>query len=174
MPKYFKFACIALMAGVNSIHAFRYPSIEGGEIDFASFSGKKILVVNTASDCMYTDQYMQLQELYARYSDRLVVVGFPSNDFGEQEPGTDKEIKNFCSYRYGVTFPLASKSDVIGINTNPVFKWLTTVDFDGGANTTISWNFQKFLLNEEGMLIAVFPPAADPINETMLSLINMN
>ncbi len=163
-----------MMTGVRTIHDFSVPSIDGGEISFSAFKGKKILVVNTASDCMYTDQYKQLQELFSVYGSRLAVVGFPSNDFGEQEPGTDREIKNFCSYRYGVTFPLASKSAVIGPTMNPVFRWLTSLDFDGGLNKTVTWNFQKFLLDETGVLIAVFPPAAEPLNDAMLSFLGEN
>ena len=160
------------MADVQSIFDVSFPSIEGGTIDFASFRGKKILIVNTASDCDYTPQYAQLQELSEQYRNSLVVVGFPSNDFGEQEPGSDKEIRNFCQYRYGVTFPLASKSNVIGKNANPVFAWLTKQELSNHLNRLITWNFQKFLLNEEGQLIAVFPPAIDPINDEMLHLLN--
>ncbi len=162
------------MVKENTIHSFKVPSIDGGEIDFSTFKGKKVLVVNTASDCEYTTQYRQLQELFANYKNNLVVVGFPSNNFGEQEPGTNKEIRNFCSYRYGVTFPLAAKSEVIGDAINPVFKWLNDQEFEGGLNKSISWNFQKFLLNEEGKLIAVFPPSMDPINEELLELLNLN
>ena len=143
------------MVVTDSIHAFTFRSIDGGTIDFSAFKGKKVLVVNTASDCMYTDQYKQLQELHDNYADKLVIVGFPSNDFGEQEPGTDREIKNFCSYKYGVTFPLASKSEVIGVNSNPIFKWLISLPFENTLNKSIVWNFQKFLLNEEGKLIHI-------------------
>ena len=157
----------------RSIHEFTFPSIEGGVINFADYKGKKLLLVNTASDCMYTDQYMQLQELFENYGDKIVVIGFPSNDFGEQEPGTNKEIKSFCSYKYGVTFPLASKSDVIGKDTNPVFRWLTTQDFKNNLNKEITWNFQKFLLDEEGILIEVFSPATDPINDVLIDRINI-
>lgn len=152
----------------QSLHTLTFPSIDGGTIQFADFAGKKVLVVNTASDCMYTDQYKQLQELHELYADKLVIVGFPSNDFGEQEPGSNKEIKNFCSYKYGVTFPLASKSEVIGAGTNPVFKWLRAQPFESGANKEVTWNFQKFLCDENGFLIDVYPPAADPINDSLL------
>lgn len=152
----------------KTLHDFTFPAIDGGTINFADFAGKKVLVVNTASDCMYTDQYKQLQELHELYADKLAVVGFPSNDFGEQEPGSDREIKNFCSYKYGVTFSLASKSEVIGANANPVFKWLTREPFPGDANKEVAWNFQKFLCDENGNLIDVFPPAANPINDKLL------
>ncbi len=157
----------------STLHDLRFPSIDGGVIDFSQFTGKKVLIVNTASDCMYTDQYKQLQELHELYADKLAIVGFPSNDFGEQEPGTNKEIKNFCAYKYGVTFPLASKSEVIGAAANPVFKWLTTQPLDGGANKEIAWNFQKFLCDEQGALIHVFPPAENPINDTLLQHIGV-
>ncbi|MBC8172807.1 MAG: glutathione peroxidase [Chitinophagales bacterium] len=160
------------MTTVSSIHAFTFPSIEGGTIDFSDFKGKKIIVVNTASDCEYTPQFRQLEELYKQFPDKLMVVGFPSNNFGGQEPGDNKQIKSFCQYRYGVTFPLASKSDVIGEHANPVFKWLTDQEMDSGKNKTITWNFQKFLLDEEGTLIEVFSPSHDPLNEHMLTLIN--
>jgi len=162
------------MVATKSIHDFNFPSIEGGVIDFSAFKGKKLLIVNTASDCMYTDQYKQLQELHETHGATLAIVGFPSNDFGEQEPGTDREIKNFCSYKYGVTFPLTSKSEVIGSAMNPVFKWLTSREFKNDLNKSIVWNFQKFLLDEEGQLIAVFPPAADPINDELLALLDLN
>ena len=162
------------MADNSSIHEFKVSSINGGTIDFSEFKGKKLLVVNTASDCEYTPQYKQLQELYANYQDKLVVVGFPSNNFGGQEPGSDKEIKNFCEYRYGVTFPLASKSDVIGKNMNEVFKWLTKQELTSGLNKIITWNFQKFLLDENGKLIAVYPPETDPINEDIIGLLEPN
>ncbi len=162
------------MVKENTIHTFKVPSIEGGEIDFSTFKGKKLLIVNTASDCEFTTQYHQLQELFTNFNNNLVVVGFPSNNFGEQEPGTNKEIRNFCSYRYGVTFPLAAKSEVIGESINPVFKWLKEQSLDGDLNKSITWNFQKFLLNEEGELIAVFPPSVDPINEELMGLLNLN
>ena len=159
-----------MLRAERSIHEFTYPSIDGGVIDFSEFKGKKLLVVNTASDCMYTDQYMQLQELFENYGDKIMVIGFPSNNFGEQEPGTNKEIKNFCSYKYGVTFPLASKSDVVGKDANPIFNWLTNQEFKNTLNKEISWNFQKFLLDEHGKLIEVFPPAADPINDQLIEI----
>lgn len=162
------------MVKENTIHTFKVPAIDGGEIDFSAFKGKKVLVVNTASDCEFTTQYRQLQELYTSFNNNLVVVGFPSNNFGEQEPGTNKEIRNFCSYRYGVTFPLAAKSEVTGSAINPVFKWLKEQELDGDLNKSITWNFQKFLLNEDGELIAVFPPSVDPINDELLGFLNLN
>lgn len=149
-------------APVNSIHAFKVKSIEGKEIDFAKFKGKKILVVNVASKCGYTRQYEGLQKLFEANKDKLVVIGFPANNFGQQEQGSDGEIQEFCKARFGVTFPLASKTDVIGENTNEVYKWLCSKDKNGVLDATIKWNFNKFLLDENGKLLAHFGSKAEP------------
>lgn len=159
------------MQNVDSIYDLSFTAIGGGTIHFSDYRGKKILIVNTASECMYTNQFAQLQELHENFSDKLIIAGFPSNNFGEQEPGTNVEIKNFCKYRYGVTFLLAEKSEVTGKNANSVFQFLTSLPFKNNLNKTISWNFQKFLLDEKGKLIAVFPPATDPINDEMMALL---
>lgn len=157
-----------------SIYDFTFPSINGGVIAFSEFKGKKILLVNTASECAYTFQYKQLQELSTKYQKSLIVVGFPSSDFGDQEPGTDKDIRNFCTYRFGVTFPLATKSHVSGNKMNPIFKFLTNMPFKNDLNKTVTWNFQKFLLDESGKLIEVFMPAEDPVNEKMISYLEQS
>ena len=150
-----------------SIYQFKVPSIEGGTIDFSAFKGKKILVVNTASKCGFTPQYEGLEKLYKENKDKLVIVGFPANDFGQQEPGTNEEIQEFCKVRYGVTFPLASKVDVVGDNIHPVYKWLTHKDENGVLDATIKWNFNKFMLDENGKLLEYFPskvlPSGDEI-----------
>jgi glutathione peroxidase len=156
----------------RTIYDFTITAIGGEQIPFAKYRGKKLLIVNTASECMYTNQFAQLQELHETFADKLAIIGFPSNDFGEQEPGTNIEIKNFCTYRYGVTFPLAEKSVVTGKDANPVFTFITSLDYSDGTNKEITWNFQKFLFDETGRLIAVFPPAADPMNETMMRYIS--
>ena len=111
---------------MTAIHQFKVEGIEGSEIDFAAFKGKKIMVVNVASECGYTHQYQQLQEIFEEFKSELVIVGFPSNDFGTQEPGSNAEIKTFCSLKYGVTFPLAAKISIKGKNSHPIYKWLTT------------------------------------------------
>ncbi len=146
----------------NSIHKFTIKSIDGGVIDFSKFKGKKILVVNTASECGYTPQYEALQKLSDTYKDKLVVVGFPANNFGGQEPGTDAEIKQFCKARFGVKFPLASKISVSGTDTAPIYKWLTQKKENGVLDATIKWNFNKFLLDENGKMIAYFPSSTKP------------
>jgi glutathione peroxidase len=161
-------ACLsafALKTGNPSIHSFKVKSIDGGTIDFAKFKGKKILVVNTASKCGYTPQYEALQKVADQYKDKLVIVGFPANNFGGQEPGSDGEIVEFCKKNYGVTFPLASKVSVKGDDTAPIYKWLTSKTENGVLDATISWNFNKFLLDENGKMIAYFPSKVTPDSE---------
>lgn len=149
----------------NGIHQFTIKSIEGKKIDFSNFKGKKILIVNTASACGYTKQYAALQKLYADNKDKLVVVGFPCNQFGQQEAGSASEIKEFCSVRFGVTFPLTTKIDVKGENQNEIYKWLCNKSQNGVLDATIQWNFNKFLIDENGKLIAYFPSKVTPDSE---------
>lgn len=153
----------------NSVYQFKVPSLDGGTIDFASFKGKKILIVNTASECGYTPQYEDLQKLYIAYKDKLVIVGFPANNFGKQEPGTNEQIKEFCKKNYGVTFPMAAKVSVKGDDIAPIFKWLTTKSLNGVIDAEIKWNFNKFLLDEKGALIAYFPSKVKPMDEEIIS-----
>lgn len=159
------------MPGNPSIHNFKVKSIEGGTIDFSKFKGKKILVVNTASKCGYTKQYEQLEKVYEAYKDKLVVVGFPANNFGGQEPGTDGEIQEFCKARFGVKFPLASKISVKGDDTAPVYKWLTSKTENGVLDAEIKWNFNKFLLDENGKMIAYFDSKVLPDSEEILKYV---
>ena len=156
----------------NTIHQFKVPSIEGGTIDFASYKGKKIPVVNTASECGYTPQYEGLEKLYKENKDKLVIVGVPANNFGGQEPGTNEEIKEFCKIRYGVTFPLATKVEVVGENIHPLYKWLTTKDQNGVLDATVKWNFNKFLLDENGKLLEYFPSKVLPTGEEIKKYLN--
>lgn len=153
---------------VSSIHSFIVEGIAGQEIRFADFSGKKILVVNVASACGYTPQYAQLQELYTHYQDQLVVVGFPSNDFGGQEPGSNADVAAFCTARYGVTFPLTAKVHIKSDPVHPVYQWLTQQASNGKMDAPVKWNFQKFLLDEAGQLIATFPSSTDPLDSAIL------
>lgn len=155
-----------------SIYQFSVPSIEGKTIDFSQFKGKKILVVNTASKCGYTKQYEGLEKLYKENKDNLVVIGFPANNFGQQEPGTDEEIQEFCKARFGVTFPLAKKIDVVGDNTHPLYKWLTSKEKNGVLDATIKWNFNKFLLDENGKMIEYFPSKVEPTGEEIAKYLN--
>ncbi len=156
------------LPGDPSIHSFKVKSIEGKTIDFSQFKGKKILVVNTASKCGYTPQYEALEKVYEQYKDKLVIVGFPANNFGGQEPGADEEIQEFCKARFGVKFPLASKVSVKGDDTAPIYKWLTTKSENGVLDAEIKWNFNKFLLDENGKMIAYFPSKVTPDSEEIL------
>lgn len=148
-----------------SFYTLKMTANNGSEIDFAAFKGKKIMLVNTASNCGYTDQYNELQRLYEANQDKLVIIGFPANDFKEQEKGTDEEIAQFCKLNYGVTFPLMKKSQVIkGTTQNPVFQWLTDSAKNGWNNKQPSWNFSKYLVNENGILTNYFGPSVSPLS----------
>lgn len=140
---------------------------EGKEINFADFKGKKILIVNTASECGFTPQYADLEELSNEYKDKLVVIGFPANNFGGQEPGSNVEIGAFCQKNFGVTFPLAAKVSVKGDDTAPIFKYLTEKELNGVKNTTILWNFTKFLVDENGKLVDSFISTTKPTDEAI-------
>ena len=157
--------------GVNSIHSFKVKSIEGKTIDFSSFKGKKILVVNTASKCGYTPQYDALQKVYNQYKDKLVIVGFPANNFGGQEPGSDSEIQDFCKANFGVSFPMASKVSVKGSDMAPIYKWLTSKAENGVLDAEVGWNFGKFLLDENGKLLQYFPSKVKPDSDEILKFV---
>jgi glutathione peroxidase len=135
------------------------------ELNFDSLKGKKVLLVNTASNCGYTNQYEDLQKLFQTTNDKLIVIGFPANDFKEQEKGNDEEIAQFCKINFGVTFPLAKKSSVKGENQNEIFKWLSDKNKNGWNNKQPSWNFSKYLVNEQGLLTHYFDPAISPLSE---------
>ena len=154
---------------VNSIHQFKVEGIGGVEIDFAKFKGKKIIVVNVASECGYTPQYQQLQELYEEFKDNLVIVGFPSNDFGAQEPGTNAEIQQFCTSVYGVRFLMTAKISIKGPKPHPVYQWLTSKDLNGRLDSEVQWNFCKYLLDEAGQLIHSYPSSVSPLDEQILN-----
>ena len=141
----------------------------GGQLDFADFSGKKILVVNVASECGYTPQYQQLQELYEYHSPNLVVVGCPCNDFGGQEPRAEEAIGQFCTNRFGVSFPMTEKISIKGAEPHPLYVFLTKKAENGISDSEVSWNFQKYLLDEKGQLIQYFSPATDPLDESILA-----
>ncbi len=154
----------------TSIHEFSFESIDGEMIKMESFKGKKILIVNTASECGFTKQYKELQEVYEKHGDKLAIIGFPANNFGAQEPGKNEDIKSFCEKNYGVSFTLAAKVSVKGEDIHPIFKWLIAQknpSFDGD----IKWNFEKFLLDEKGTLIDRFRSAVNPDSEKILRYI---
>lgn len=149
----------------KSIYGFKVTALDGGTIDFASFKGKKILIVNTASECGFTPQYEGLEKLYEKYKDKLVIVGFPANNFGSQEPGTNDEIGAFCKKNYGVTFPMAAKISVKGDDAAPIYKWLCHKSENGVLDAEVGWNFNKFLLDENGKLLAHFESKVEPMSE---------
>ena len=163
------FVAIATLSNAQSIHSFKVNGIDGKQIDFASFKGKMILIVNTASKCGYTPQYEGLENVYEQYKDKLVIVGFPCNQFGGQEPGTNEEIVSFCKKNYGVTFQLADKIDVKGAGIAPIYQWLTQKAKNGVLDANIGWNFNKFLLDENGKVVAYFPSNVKPDSEDILS-----
>lgn len=132
---------------------------------FQAYSGKYVLLVNLASFCGYTHQYKELQELYKKYEDKLVILGFPTNDFGDQEPGDDASIALFCQVNYGVTFPLFEKLAVKGPNQQRVYQWLSKPEQNGWNTETPSWNFCKYLVNTKGQLTHFFPPAISPLSD---------
>ncbi|MBS1495989.1 MAG: glutathione peroxidase [Bacteroidetes bacterium] len=156
-------------ATLPSIYQFKVTALEGGTIDFSTFKGKKILVVNTASECGYTPQYKGLEELYEKYKNKLVIVGFPANNFGGQEPGSNADIRKFCTDNYSVSFPMAAKISVKGDDMAPIYHWLTSKSENGVLDASISWNFNKFLLDENGHLLAYFPSKVTPMSDEIIS-----
>ena len=161
---------LVMLATANSLFDFKPQSIDGKPFDLSIYKGKKILIVNTASQCGYTPQYEGLEKLAKKYEGKLVIIGFPANNFGGQEPGTNEEIKSFCTKNYGVTFPMMAKVSVTGNDIAPLFQWLTTQenpDFTGD----IKWNFEKFLLNENGKLVRRFRSKTTPEDAALIQAI---
>ncbi len=144
----------------------------GKDLDFSTFSGKKILLVNTASDCGYTGQYAELQKLHEQLGDKLAIVAFPANDFQEQEKGSDKDIEQFCQINYGVTFPLAKKGVVVkNEQQQPVFKWLTDAKQNGWNDHAPDWNFSKYIIDEKGNLAHYFGPSVSPLDDEFMKVV---
>jgi len=155
----------------KTIYDFKIKSLEGGTIDFSQYKGKKILIVNTASKCGFTPQYAGLEKLYEQYKDKVVIIGFPSDNFGGQEYHDNDSIKSFCQKNYGVTFPLTTRVDVKGDNATPVFKYLCNKSENGVLDATISWNFNKFIIDGNGNLLAHFDSKVTPDSEELLKYI---
>lgn len=156
----------------QSIYQFKATDIQGKSFDFAKLKGKKIMVVNTASECGFTEQYEQLEAIYEKYKSKgFVIVGFPSNDFGEQEPGTNQEIAAFCKKNYGVTFPMMGKISVQGANIHPIYSFLTKKAFNGLKDNSVHWNFQKYLINESGHVDQVIGPQVVPDDPAIIDWI---
>jgi glutathione peroxidase len=157
-----KILLLALILSVSlegpAIYDFKVPGLDGSPIDFSAYKGKKIMIVNTASKCGNTPQYADLEKLYEKYKDKLVIVGFPANNFGEQEPGTNTEIHEFCKKNYGVSFPMAEKISVKGDDIAPIYKYLVAEAAKKGFTDPVKWNFTKFLVGRDGRVIARFEP----------------
>lgn len=147
----------------NSIHDFTVKDIAGNSFDLSDLKGKKVLVVNTASKCGLTPQYKQLQAIYEMYGgDNFTIIGFPANNFAKQEPGTNSEILEFCEINYGVTFPMMSKISVKGDDIHPLYQWLTQKSKNGVLDSEVKWNFQKYLIDENGKLVKMIAPKVKP------------
>jgi glutathione peroxidase len=156
----------------QTIYDFTVKTIDGEDFSFASLKGKKVLIVNVASKCGLTPQYEFLQQLYEQYKDKnFVIIGFPANNFGQQEPGTNVEIKEFCTSQYSVTFPMMEKISVKGDDIAPLYKWLTTKEANGVGDAEVTWNFQKFLIDEEGHWVKSISPKESPLSEEIISWI---
>ncbi len=154
-----------------SIYDFKVAALDGGTIDFSAFKGKKILIVNTASKCGFTPQYEALEALSEKYKGKLVIVGFPANNFFFQEPCSNENIATFCKKNYGVTFPMAAKISVKGGKMAPIYRWLTEKKYNGFEDSRVKWNFQKYLIDENGHLIALFPTATPPDSPEIIAAI---
>ena len=154
-----------------SLYDIPLTDISGAPLDLSQYKGKKILFVNVASKCGFTSQYDGLQELYNTYKDKLVVIGLPCNQFGGQEPGTAKEIESFCKANYGVDFPLSSKIEVKGASQHPLYKWLTSKTQNGVMDSKVRWNFQKYLVDENGQLIDYFYSTTKPMSSKIVKLL---
>ncbi|MET0391932.1 MAG: glutathione peroxidase [Chitinophagaceae bacterium] len=167
---------IALILSVTltgtSIYDFKVPALDGTEIDFAAYKGKKIMIVNTASKCGNTPQYDDLEKLYEKYKDKLVIIGFPANNFAGQEPGSNADIAEFCKKNYGVTFPMAEKVSVKGDDIDPLFQYLVSEAQKKGFTDPIKWNFTKFLINEKGELVTVIHHKTSVLSDEVLKYLN--
>jgi glutathione peroxidase len=164
---------VSLVAQSSGFYDFKVKTLEGQEFDFSSLKGKKVMVVNVASKCGLTPQYKDLEEVYEKYqSDNFVIIGFPANNFMNQEPGTATEIRKFCTDNYGVSFPLMEKISVKGDDMHPVYQWLTSKSKNGVSDSEVSWNFQKYLIDEKGNLIEVIPPKEKPTSDKVIAWIS--
>jgi glutathione peroxidase len=150
----------------TSIFSYSFTDIDGKEMKLSDMKGKKIMFVNTASYCSNTPQYEGLENLYVKYKDKLTIIGFPCNDFGQQEPGDKDDIKGFCA-SYNVTFPLSEKIEILS-NTHPIYRWLTQKRLNGKFDSSVAWNFQKYLVDADGSLVAMFENQTDPEDPTII------
>lgn len=156
----------------RSIYDFEFKTLQGEDVILSNYKGRKMLIVNTASECGYTPQYKELQQLYDKHGDKLVVLGFPANNFGGQEPGSNQEIATFCEKNYGVTFPVFEKISVAGKDMHPLYQYLSTKEMNGVTDEKPNWNFCKYLIDEEGKVQAFFNSKVTPMSNEMLTAIH--
>jgi len=160
---------ISGFAQSSGFYDFKVKTLEGADFDFSTLKGKKVMVVNTASKCGNTPQYKDLEEMYEKYGSDLVIIGFPANNFANQEPGTASDIRKFCTENYGVTFPMMEKISVKGDDMHPLYKWLTSKDKNGVMDSEVKWNFQKYLIDENGKLVDMLNPKDKPSSEKVMA-----
>lgn len=163
------FSTAAIFSQSKDFYSFKVKTLEGGEFDFSTLKGKKVMIVNTASQCGNTPQYSDLEKLYKEYGNNLVIIGFPANNFGSQEPGSASEIREFCTKNYGITFPLMQKISVKGDDMAPIYKWLTSKNENGVMDSEVKWNFQKYLIDENGKLVNVIDPKEKPMSDKIMA-----
>lgn len=156
----------------KSFYDFQINSIEGEAVDFKKYKGKKVLLVNVASKCGFTPQYGELEELHEKYGNKVVILGFPANNFGSQEPGSNEEIAEFCQKNYGVKFQMFEKISVTGQDQHPLYQWLSKKELNGWNDQAPKWNFSKYLINEKGELVKFFDSKVKPMSQEMLDAIN--
>lgn len=162
---------MGVKAQEGSIYDYTFNDIDGNKVSLSSFKGKKIMFVNVASKCGFTPQYAELQQVHEKYGDKVVIIGFPCDQFGGQEPGSEEEIQAFCQKNYGVEFLMASKIDVKGSNQNPIYTWLTSEEKNGVESSKVMWNFQKYIVDENGMYIAHFKSGVKPTDAEITDLL---
>ncbi|MCK5029392.1 MAG: glutathione peroxidase [Bacteroidales bacterium] len=166
------FFTFSVLAQTKSLHNFIVKDIDGKEFDFSKLKGKKVLLVNTASKCGLTPQYEDLQKLYEKYSSKdFVIIGFPANNFMSQEPGSNFEIKEFCTSEFSVTFPMMSKISVKGDDIHPLYQWLTKEELNGKLDSKVKWNFQKYMIDENGNFVDVAYPKTKPFDDQIVKWI---
>jgi len=156
----------------TSIYDYSFVDIEGNEVSLSDFKGKKLLIVNVASKCGYTPQYAELQELHEKHGDKVAIIGFPCDQFGGQEPGSEEDIQSFCQKNYGVEFLMTSKIEVKGSDQHPIYTWLTSKEANGVEDSKVMWNFQKYLIDENGNYVEHFKSGVSPMDEEIVSLLN--
>jgi len=172
MFSFLLFCLSFFMQTSSTVYDFSITGIDGKEINLNTFNGKKIIFVNVASKCGFTSQYEGLQKLYEQNRENLVIIGLPCNQFMHQEPGTNEEIQAFCTKNYGVTFPITEKVNVKGDKIHPLYSWLTRKELNGVEDSKVKWNFQKYLIDEEGKLVQVFGSKVEPLSQEIIDAIN--